>query len=96
MHTAQSSLDVYGVIAIEMVNVVIPIKLFEVQDMRPIEGQYHVNPTAIWGSIPGELNRNVLKFLSAKELVGFKSDCKNAKSTVESEKGLLFDGIREH
>jgi hypothetical protein len=52
-----------------------------------------VNLTAIWGSIPGELSRNVPQFLSAKELVGFKSVCKNAKSAVESEKGLLFDVI---
>jgi hypothetical protein len=45
--------------------------------------------------IPGELNKNVLKFLSTKELVGFKSVCNNAKSTIKSEKGLLFDAIRE-
>ncbi len=54
-----------------------------------------MNATAIWGLIPRELNGNVLKFLSAKELVGFKSVSKNAKSAVESEKGLLFDAIRE-
>jgi hypothetical protein len=51
--------------------------------------------TAIWGSIPRELNKNILKFLSAKDLVRFKSVCKNAKSAVKSEKGLLFDVIRE-
>jgi len=28
-------------------------------------------------------------------LFGFKSVCKNAKSAVKSEKGLLFDAIRE-
>jgi hypothetical protein len=95
MHTAQSPLDLYGVIAIEIVNVVIPIKHFKVQDMRPVKGQYHVNATDIWGLIPRKLNRNVLQFLSAKELVGFKSVCKNAKSTIEGEKGLLFDAIRE-
>jgi hypothetical protein len=95
MHTVQSPLDLYGVIAIELVNNIIPIKCFEVQNVRPIEGQYQVNLTAIWGSVPGELNKNVLKFLSAKELVGFKSICKNAKSTIKSEKGLLFDAIRE-
>jgi hypothetical protein len=95
MHTAHSPLYLYGVIAIEMVNIIIPIKRFEVQDVRPVESQYHVNATAIWGSIPGELNRNFLKFLSAKELVGFKSICKSAKRAVESEKGLLFDAIRE-
>jgi hypothetical protein len=78
-----------------MVLVIIPIKRFEVQDVRPIKGQYHVNPTAIWGLIPEELNGNVLKFLSTKELVGFKSICKNTKSAVKSEKGLLFDAIRE-
>jgi hypothetical protein len=78
-----------------MVLIVIPIKHFEVQDAMPIEGQYHMNATAIWGSIPGELNGNVLKFLSANELDGFKSICKKAKSTIKSEKGLLFDAIRE-
>jgi hypothetical protein len=67
MYTSQSPLDLYGVIAIEMVNAIIPIKRFEVQDMSPVEGQYHVKATAIWGLIPGELNRNGLKFLSAKE-----------------------------
>jgi hypothetical protein len=58
-----------GVNAIEMALVVIPIKCFELQDVRPIKGQYHVKATAIWESIPRELNGNVLKFLSAKELV---------------------------
>jgi hypothetical protein len=95
MHTAQSPLDLYGVSAIEMVLVIIPIKRFEVQDVRPIESQYHVNATAIWGLIPRELNRNGLKFLSAKELVRCKSICRNTKSTIKSEKGLLFDAIRE-
>jgi hypothetical protein len=57
MHTAQSPLDLYGVIAIEMGLIVIPIKRFEVQGVRPVKGQYHVNVTVIWGSIPGELNK---------------------------------------
>jgi hypothetical protein len=95
MHTAQSPLDLYAVSAIEIVLIVIPIKRFEVQDARPVKGQYQVNTTAIWGLIPRELNGNVLKFLSAKELVGFKSVCKNAKRAIRSEKGLLFDAIRE-
>ncbi len=48
MHTAQSPpLDLYGVSAIKMVLVIIPIKRFEVQDLRLIEGQYHMNETAI-------------------------------------------------
>jgi hypothetical protein len=47
MHTAQSPLDLYSVSAIEIVLVIIPIKRFEVQDVRPVEGQYHVNATAI-------------------------------------------------
>jgi hypothetical protein len=95
MHTVSSPLDLYGITAIEMVLVIIPIKHFEVQDVKPIEGQYHVKVTAIWGLIPEELDGNVLKFLSTKELVGFKSICKNTKSAVKSEKGLLFDAIRE-
>jgi hypothetical protein len=81
--------------AIEMVTIDIPIKCFEVQDVRPIEGQYHVNTTVIWESIPRELNGNVLKFLSARKPVRLKSVCKNAKSIVKSEKGLLFNAIRE-
>jgi hypothetical protein len=84
-----------GVNAIEMVAIIIPIKCFEVQDVRPDKGQYQVNATAIWELIPGKLNGNVLKFLSAKELVRLKSVCKNAKSIVKSEKGLLFDAVRE-
>jgi hypothetical protein len=47
MHIAQSPLDLYGVIAIEMVLLVIPIKCFEVQDVRTVKSQYHVNVTAI-------------------------------------------------
>ncbi len=47
MHNAQSPLDFYGGIAIEMVNIVIPIKRFGVQDVRPVEGQYQVMATAI-------------------------------------------------
>ncbi len=78
-----------------MVAIVIPIKRFEVQDVRPVEGQYHLNATAIWELIPGECNGNVLKFLSTMELVGLKSVCKNAIIAAESEKGLLFDAIRE-
>jgi hypothetical protein len=87
MRTAQSPLDLYGVIAIETVLIVIPIKRFEVQNVRPVEGQSLVVVTAVWGLISGELNKNVPKFLSAKEWVGFKSVCKNAKSAFESEKG---------
>ena len=74
--------------------VIIPLRRFGVPDVRPVEGQYHENTTAIWESIPGELNGNILKLLSAKELVRFKIVCKDAKSAVESEKGLLFDAIR--
>jgi hypothetical protein len=84
----------YGVRAIDLVVVFIPIKCFEVQDVRPVQGQYHMNATAIWESIPRELNRNTLKLLCAKELVGFKIVCKNAKSAIKSEKGLLFDAVR--
>jgi hypothetical protein len=84
-----------GVNAIEMVAVVSPIKSFEIQDVRPVEGQYHVNVTVIWKWIPGELKKNVLKFLSAKELAGLKNVCKSARSAVKSEKRLLFDAIRE-
>ena len=49
--------------------VINPLRHFGVPDVRPVEGQYHVNTTAIWESILGELNGNILKFLSAKELV---------------------------
>ena len=74
--------------------VVILLRHYGQLDVRPVEGQYHVNTTSIWELIPRELNGNILKFFSAKEVVRFKMGCKNAKSAVESEKGLLFDAIR--
>jgi hypothetical protein len=76
-----------GVNTIEMVAVIIPIKHSEFKDVMPVKGRYHVNVTAIWELIPKELNGNVLKFLSTRELVVLQSVCKNAKSTIESEKG---------
>jgi hypothetical protein len=42
-----------------------------------------------------EVNGNILMFLSAKDLFRFKSVSKSAKSTVKSEKGLIFNAIGE-
>jgi hypothetical protein len=53
MHAAQYPLDLYGISAIEMVLIIILIKCFEVQDVRPVKGRYHVNATAIWDHFPG-------------------------------------------
>ncbi len=63
--------------------------------MRPVEGQYHVSAMVIWSSVPGEQIGNILKFLSGKELIGFKSVSKSTKSAVKCEKGMIFDMIGE-
>jgi hypothetical protein len=48
-----------------------------------------------WGIDSWGTQQKCPKVPQCKKLVGFKSVCKNAKSAVESEKGLLFDAIRE-
>jgi hypothetical protein len=63
-----------------------PKMYFKVQTVRPAKGQYQVNTTAIWESVLGEVNGNILKFLSLKELFRFKEISKSAKTAVESEK----------
>jgi hypothetical protein len=63
--------------------------------VRPDEGQYHVNVAAIWLLVPGELNGNILKLFSGKELIGFKSVSMSAKRAIKSEKGLIFNTIRK-
>ncbi len=62
-----------------------PVMYFEVQNMRPIEGQYQVSTMVIWSLVPGELNGNILKFLSKKELIGFKLVSKSTKSAIKGE-----------
>jgi hypothetical protein len=50
---------------------------------------------AIWELVPREIYGNILKFLSGKDLTGFKAVSKSNKSAIKSEKGLIFDAIRE-
>jgi hypothetical protein len=50
---------------------------------------------AIWSLVPGELNGNILKFLNGKELIGFKSVSKSAKSAIKSGNGKIFNMIGE-
>ncbi len=79
---------------LQLVNM--PVTYFEVQNMRPVKGQYlQVSATAIWLLVPGEPNGNILKFLSGKELIGFKLVSKSTKSGIEGEKGLIFNAIGE-
>ncbi len=52
-----------------------------------------MSATVNWLPVPGDLNGNILKFLSGKELIGFKSVSKSTKSAVENEKGKIFDKI---
>jgi hypothetical protein len=73
----------------------IPRMYFEVQNLRPDNSQYDVSVTGMWLSVPGELNENVLKFLSGKELIRFKSVSKSAKSAYESKRGKIFNRIGE-
>jgi hypothetical protein len=68
---------------------------FEVQDVRPVKGQYQVSVTALWKLIPREISGNILKFLGGKELIRFKAVSKSAKSAIKDEKGFLFDAVRE-
>jgi hypothetical protein len=65
------------------------------QNVRLDEGQYDVGRTAIWLSVPGELNGDILKFLSKKALIGFKSVSKSTKSAVKIEKGKIYTTIGE-
>jgi hypothetical protein len=68
---------------------------FEIQNVRSVEVQYEVRVTAIWSSVHGELNGNILQFLSRKELIGFKSVSKSTKRAVKNKKGKIFDTIGE-
>jgi hypothetical protein len=77
MQTAQSPLDLHGVSTIEMVLVVIPIKGFEVQDVRPVKGKYHMNATAIWESISGRAEELLLKH----ENVGIRAPISSISSS---------------
>jgi hypothetical protein len=70
-----------------------PRTYFEVQNVRPAEGQYDVSVMAIWSLVPRDLNGIILKFLSGKELIGFKSVSKRTKSAAKSEKGKIFETI---
>jgi hypothetical protein len=38
------------------------------------------------GLVPGEINGEILKFLSGKELLGFKAVSKSAKSLIKTER----------
>jgi hypothetical protein len=71
-----------------------PVAYFEVQNMRPFKGQYHMSAMVIWSLVPGELNGNILKFLSVRT-IRFKLVSKRAKSAVKGEKGLIFIMIGE-
>ncbi len=63
--------------------------------MRPVKRQYDMSTMTIWLLVPGELNGNILKLLSRKELIGIKSASKSTKSTIKSEKGKIFNKIGE-
>jgi hypothetical protein len=47
----------------------LPRTYSKVQGVRPIKGQYQVSVTAIRELITGEINGNILKILSGKELI---------------------------
>jgi hypothetical protein len=51
-----------------------------------------MSAVAIWSLVPEELNG---KFLRGKELIGFKSVSKRAKSAVKNVRGKIFDRIGE-
>jgi hypothetical protein len=72
-----------------------PKTYFKVQNVRPAQGQYQVSSTAIWELVTREVNGNILRFLSKKELFRFKAVSKSIKSIVKSEKELVFNAIWE-
>ncbi len=80
---------------LQLVN--LPRTYFEVEDVRLAEGQGQdqMSQAVIWKMLPREINTNVLKFLSGKELGTFKVISKGAESSVKIIKVLLFDAIRE-
>ncbi len=78
----------YGVMSIDMVAIIIPIECFEVQDMRTVKGHHQeIDP---WGT-----QQKCHKVSQRKGASWIQKYCKNIKSAVKSEKGLLFDAIRE-
>ena len=76
----------------------LPRTYFEVKDDRPheSEGQANLVIFVLGGiSIPGELNQNILKFLTGKDLLRVATISKTVERVVRKCKALLFDAILE-
>jgi len=76
----------------------LPRTYFEVEDVRPheSEGQANLVIFVLRGiSIPGELNQNILKFLTGKDLLRVAKVSKTVERVIRKCKALLFDAIHE-
>ena len=78
-----------------------PRTYFEVEDIRPGEDEMQCIKDKIFLStaggisIPKELNRNILQFLTGKDLLRFVMVSKKAKMIVEHCHVLMYDAIHE-
>ena len=79
---------------------IFPRTYFEVEHVRPSKEE-RASPDGIFVStpggisIPGELNQNVLQFLTGKDLMKFALVSKSTGITVKNCKGLPIDAIQE-
>jgi hypothetical protein len=69
-----------------MVNVVIPIKHFEVQDVRPVEGQYHVNATPFGDQFPGNSTKFSLSSSAQRNWSDSKAFARMLKAPLRVER----------
>jgi hypothetical protein len=78
-----------------------PRTYFKVEDVRPSEDQGQANSEAIFAStpggilIPGELNQNILQFLTGRDLLRAAKVSKTIERVVRKCKALLFDAVHE-
>ena len=79
----------------------LPRTHFEVEDVRPSEDELEwisdkiFVSTAGGISIPKELNRNILQFLTGKDLLRFEMVSKKAEMIVEYCHALTYDALHE-
>ena len=76
----------------------LPLTYFEVEDVRPNESQEQANLVIFVSrgiSIPGELNQNILKFLTGKDLLRVAMVSRTVEQVVKKCRALLFYAIFE-
>ena len=77
----------------------LPRTYFKVEDVRPRESEGQADSVPIFVSkgttIPGELNQNILKFLTGKDLLKGAKVSKTVERVIRKCKALLFDAVHE-